>query len=97
MSNCDKSNVRRISLSELNNKIKKIKKEIINKDNTSKEKFGLASDKKIMEAMGVHLHDVDYYIDVKGGKKSRTRKTYRKTINKKNKKRNGRRKTEKTR
>lgn len=93
MSNCDKPNVRRISLSELTDKIKKIKKEIINKDKDSREKFGLISDKQIMEAMGIYLHDVDYYIDVKGGKKSRTRKT----INKKNKKRNGRRKTEKTR
>jgi hypothetical protein len=90
MSSCDKPNVRRISLTELNNKIKKVKKEIIDKD---KEKFGNLSDKQIMEALGIFLHDVDYYIDIKGGKKSRTRKT----INKRNKKRNTRRKTVKTR
>lgn len=90
MSSCDKPNVRRISITELNNKIKRVKKEIIDED---KEKFGHLSNKEIMEAMGIFLHDVDYYIDIKGGKKSRTRKT----INKRNKKRNTRRKTVKTR
>jgi len=97
MSNCNKSNVRRLSLTELKSSMKKIKDEIIKKN---PEKFGHASDKQIMEAMGIHLHDVDYYIDVKGGKKSKSRKTYntyRKTIRKRNKKRNSRRKTTKTR
>jgi hypothetical protein len=97
MSNCNKSNVRPLSLSELKSFMKKIKDEIIKKN---PEKFGHASDKQIMEALGIHLHDVNYYIDVKGGKKSKTRKTYktyRKTLNKRNKKRNSRRKTTKTR
>lgn len=97
MSNCNKSNVRPLSISELKSSMKSIKNGII-KNNP--EKFGHASDKQIMEAMGIHLHDVDYYIDVKGGKKSRTQKsykTYRKTLNKRNKKRNSRRKTTKTR
>jgi hypothetical protein len=98
MSNCNKSNVRPLSLIELKSSMKKIKNGII-KNNP--EKFGHASDKQIMEAMGVHLHDVNYYIDVKGGKKSKSRKmlrkTVRKTLNKRNKKRNSRRKTTKTR
>jgi hypothetical protein len=94
MNNCNKSNVRRLSLTDLKKNMKQIKDEIIKKN---PEKFGHASDKQIMEAMGIYLHDVDYYIDVKGGKKSRSRKTIRKTVNKRNKKRNSRRKTEKTR
>jgi hypothetical protein len=85
--------MRPISITELNEKLKAVKEKVISEHLAE---FGHLTDKQIMEAMDVFLHDNHYYIN-KGGKKKRIRKTNKKSIkNKKTKKRHSQRRIRQT-
>ena len=69
------TSVRPISVKEVQTKIKKIKDDIIKQDLAQ---YGHLTDKQIKEAMGLFLHDNNYYINKGGaGKKNKTGKNQR--------------------